>query len=213
MARRHHGCLLICEILRRYLGRYLNEMRVYWNSESFRMPCSMLFSGMIVMGPAEAVLMHDDAVRHGLLRVGFRSSLPFARASKFQPPRNRPPPAPSVHPHIITTIIMASSQPPLVDYSDSDDSDCGPPPSKLQKKSAAAPKPADSSSLPPLPSRFHDLYAVPPRIGQDDSPALHGGRKRSIPHVQGNWPTHIFVECMYHQHPRGRDNGPARSRW
>ena len=36
-----------------------------------------------------------------------------------------------------------------------------------------------------------------PRVGQQDDPSLHGGRKRSVPHVQGNWPTHIFIECMF----------------
>jgi hypothetical protein len=88
---------------------------------------------------------------------------------------------------------------PLVEYSDSDDSDCGPPPAKLQKKTENTKHTeAPVASLPPLPPRFHDLYAVPPRVGKEDNPVLHGGRKRSIPHVQGNWPTHVFVECMYH---------------
>ena len=94
---------------------------------------------------------------------------------------------------------MASSFRPLVEYSDSD-SDEGPPPAKLQKKTDSSNhKAAETSALPPLPplpSRFHDLYAVPPRIGKDDDPTLHGGRKRSIPHTAGNWPTHVFVECM-----------------
>ncbi|KAF8246885.1 hypothetical protein K440DRAFT_552618 [Wilcoxina mikolae CBS 423.85] len=90
---------------------------------------------------------------------------------------------------------MAPPSQPLVEYSDSDDSDCGPPPPKLQKKTGEPKHPeAPVASLPPLPSRFHDLYAVPPRVGKEDNPALHGGRKRAIPHVQGNWPTHVFVE-------------------
>lgn len=83
---------------------------------------------------------------------------------------------------------MAAKQ-RLVDYSDSDTSDVeAEPPAKLRK--------TNDSGLPPLPSRFHDLYAVPPRMAKDDDPALHGGRKRAIPHVQGNWPTHVFIECM-----------------
>lgn len=102
-----------------------------------------------------------------------------------------------------------SSKPPpvtrLVDYSESSDDDVpSTRPAKLRKtssssgSSASAPPASGASALPPLPSRFLDLYAVNPRVGKDDDPALHGGRKRAIPHVQGNWPTHIYVEC---EHP------------
>ncbi|KAK6336503.1 poly(U)-specific 3'-to-5' RNA exonuclease [Orbilia brochopaga] len=86
---------------------------------------------------------------------------------------------------------MASSShqkrpsPGLVDYSDSDgDGD----------DVAPSPKDPVASSLPPLPSKFHDLYTAAPRLAKADDPAAHGGRHRAIPHVEGNWPTHIYFE-------------------
>lgn len=92
----------------------------------------------------------------------------------------------------------------LVDYSDSEsDEDTHselphkPQPTLKRKRveEGIESKPDPASALPPLPAAFHDLYATNARVYVRDDPNLHGGRKRVTPHVEGNWPTHVYLEC------------------
>jgi hypothetical protein len=84
----------------------------------------------------------------------------------------------------------------LVDYSDSEadeeeenEGHETAPPAKRRRV------PGAPSNLPPLPQSFRDLYSSTVRTSTQDDPSLHGGRKRVIPHVPGNWPTHVYLEC------------------
>lgn len=74
-----------------------------------------------------------------------------------------------------------------VDASDKDDGDT--PRDRSHTKASA------KSSLPTLPSSFHSLYATNVRTTTSDDPQLHGGRKRQVAHKEGNWPTHVYLEC------------------
>lgn len=101
---------------------------------------------------------------------------------------------------------------PLVDYSDSEEDDTTGPiqehkgsmPNGVKRKRGVesatgrvtGKKRASATvEVPPLPSSFHDLYASASRISTHDDPKLHGGRKRAVPHIEGQWATHIYLEC------------------
>ena len=79
----------------------------------------------------------------------------------------------------------------LVDYSDSEEDANVPPSARRQKLDTDK----AATSLPSLPSTFHSLYATTVRTANVDDPELHGGRTRQVSHQEGNWSTHIYLEC------------------
>ena len=81
----------------------------------------------------------------------------------------------------------------LVDYSDSDDSSSAS--RRLKRKRSPTPH-AQHEALPSLPPSVRDLYVAPVRTSTVDDPSLHSGRQRSTPHVVGNYPSHVYIECM-----------------
>ncbi|CAK7268715.1 poly(U)-specific 3'-to-5' RNA exonuclease [Sporothrix epigloea] len=81
----------------------------------------------------------------------------------------------------------------LVDYPSSDDDGDGEDDSRqatFTVNTTDSPLP----TLPPLPHAFHDLYAATVRTAPTDDPSLHHGRHRAIPHVTGQWPSHLYIE-------------------
>ncbi|KAJ5475289.1 hypothetical protein N7539_008355 [Penicillium diatomitis] len=86
----------------------------------------------------------------------------------------------------------------LVPYSDSESdaerSAASPPAKRPRRECSSLTSTSATSQLPPLPRAFHDLYASSTRVSVKDDPSLHGGRKRVIPHMEGNWPTHVYLE-------------------
>jgi hypothetical protein len=86
----------------------------------------------------------------------------------------------------------------LVDYASSDEGDTPETATTTNDQTVRTKRKRDTQEpddLPPLPSKFHDLYASTTRVSTRDDPSLHAGRKRVTPHVEGNWPTHLYIEC------------------
>lgn len=82
----------------------------------------------------------------------------------------------------------------LVNYSSSSEGGPATPPGKKRKLSQTD----KDMGLPPLPAAFLDQYSSTVRTSAQDDPSLHGGRKRVTPHVEGNWPTHVYLECKFY---------------
>lgn len=68
----------------------------------------------------------------------------------------------------------------LVEYSSSESED------ESRSKPAAAV--ASTMKLPML-------LKVESSVSRRDSPSDHQNRTRQIPHVEGNWATHVFIDC------------------
>ncbi|KAL9012490.1 MAG: hypothetical protein Q9173_002749 [Seirophora scorigena] len=90
---------------------------------------------------------------------------------------------------------------PLVEYSDSEGSESESAtkhtPDQLARANTLKRRRSSEeplSDLPSLPDSFHDLYASTTRPSQHDDPSLHAGRQRQIAHVEGQWPTHVYIE-------------------
>ena len=84
----------------------------------------------------------------------------------------------------------------LVDYGSSSASD-DEPSQKRRRLSKEDTKQQKQEELPPLPASFRDLYSSTARVSASDDPSLHGGRKRTVPHVEGNWAAHVYLECTF----------------
>lgn len=56
------------------------------------------------------------------------------------------------------------------------------------------PAPKSTSPLPALGDRFNDINPSNPRTAVADDPSLHHGRQRQVPHIPGNWPSHVYID-------------------